>query len=130
MAKGIIIFSLILLSVWLICLLSACVFHKTVTVTREAICLHKGRKIIWTIQKEEILQCMYSKIFANKKFYPEAGVMYFKLKSNGSYAKKKIKNGLYVDKYIGLSYKNMQKLVKLGYNVSITNEIIEKKKRI
>ena len=84
-AQGAIIFVLMLLLVWLIFLAFIFVFHKTVSVSEEEICLRKGFKIIWTIKKEEILECTYSKIFANKKFYPEAGAMYFKLKPNGRY---------------------------------------------
>lgn len=115
------IFGIILLIIWISFLLFAFVFHRTVEITKEQIVLYKRRKIIWAIKKEDILECVYVKFFVNKSYYPNAGDMSFKLKPNGRWAMKKLREGLYIDMSIGISYANVKKMIDLGYAVKIAN---------
>ena len=103
------IFGAILLSIWTIFFLCAFVFHRRVEITKEQIVLYKRKKVIWVIKKEDILECVYAKFFVNKSYYPEAGDMSFKLKPNGRWAKRKLREGVYVDMSIGIFYANVKK---------------------
>ena len=79
--------------------------------------------IIWVIKREDILECVYAKFFVNKSYYPEAGDMFFKLKPNGRRAKRKWGKGVYVDNSIGISYRNVKRMMELGYSITISNEM-------
>ena len=79
--------------------------------------------IIWVIKREDILECVYAKFFVNKSYYPEAGDMSFKLKPNGRRAKRKWGKGVYVDNSIGISYRNVKRMMELGYSITISNEM-------
>ena len=85
--------------------------------------LYKRKKIIWVIKREDILECVYAKFFVNKSYYPEAGDMSFKLKPNGRRAKRKLREGVYVDNSIGISYRNVKRMMELGYSITISNEM-------
>ena len=113
---------IILLIIWTIFFLFAFVFHRRVEITKEQIVLYKRKKVIWVIKKEDILECVYAKFFVNKSYYPEAGDMSFKLKPNGRWAKRKLREGVYIDMSIGIFYANVKKMIDLGYNIKITNE--------
>ena len=117
------IFGMILLIIWIIFFLFAFVFHRTVEITKERIVLYKRKKIIWVIKREDILECVYAKFFVNKSYYPEAGDMSFKLKPNGRRAKRKLREGVYVDNSIGISYRNVKRMMELGYSITISNEM-------
>ena len=117
------IFGVILLSIWTIFFLCAFVFHRTVKITEEQIALYKRKKIIWAIKKEDILECVYAKFFINKSYYPDAGDMSFKLKPIGRLATRKLREGIYTNMYIGISYTNVKKMMDLGYTVRISNSI-------
>lgn len=120
--KGLKIFCFILLGIWIFYFFVAFVFYKTVVVTEKQIILRKRKKIIWSIKKEDILECTYARVFVNGRYYPTAGEMFFKLKSTNTYAARKIWKGFYVDEYIAISFKNVKKMVELGYKIKITNE--------
>lgn len=117
------IFGVILLIIWMIFFLCAVVFNRTVVITNEHIVLYKGNKIVWEIKRKDILQCDYAKFFVNKSFYPDAGDMSFKLRPNGRRAMRKLRDGIYVEMSIGISYANVEKMVELGYVVKISNII-------
>lgn len=116
----VIIFVGMILFIWVGFILVSFVFHKTIHITQEEIFLSKGKKVIWLIKREEILECSYSKIFMEGKFYPEAGVLYFKLKKTNSSARRSIFRGLFkIENSIGLSFANVKKIIVLGYPITI-----------
>ena len=54
------------------------------------------------------------------KFYPEAGVLRFKLKKTNGYAQHSICRGLFmIEESLGVSYGNIIKIVNLGYPITI-----------
>ena len=119
---SVIVFGSILLIIWFIFFLVAFIFHKTIVVNDDIIVLKRGKKVVWTIKKEDIIECTYSKIFCKGKFYPEAGVCHFKLKSTNDWATRKICSDLfYIENTVGLSFGNIKKLINLGYVVKIIN---------
>lgn len=120
------IFGGILLIIWVIFFLFAFVFHRTVEITKEQIVLYKRKKIIWVIKREDILECVYAKIFVNRSYYPEAGDMSFKLKPYGRWAKRKLREGIYIGMSIGISHANVKKMIEMGYAIKISNEIEKK----
>lgn len=117
---ALIIFGSMILFIWVVFILVAFVFNKTIHITQEKISLRKGKKIIWLIKKEDILECTYSKMFVDGKFYPDAGVLCFKLKKTNAYAQHSICRGLFMlENSLGISFVNIKKIVSLGYRITI-----------
>ena len=115
-----IIFGSMILFIWVVFFLVTFIFHKTIHITQEEISLRKGKKVVWLIKKEDILKCTYSKIFEKRKFYPEAGILYFKLKQTNAYSRRSIWHGLFtVKNSLGVSFGNIKKIINLGYPITI-----------
>ena len=114
------IFGSMILFIWVVFILVAFIFYKTIHITQEEISLRNGRTVVWLIKKEDLLECTYSKIFVNGKFYPEAGILYFKLKKTNAYARHSICRGLFtVENSLGVSFGNIKKIINLGYPITI-----------
>ena len=61
-----------------------------------------------------------SKIFIDGKFYPEAGILRFRLKKTKVHAQRSICQGLFtVENFIGISFNNIKKMIDLGYPITI-----------
>ena len=75
------------------------------------------------MKREDILECVYVIFFVDKSYHPVAGDMTFKLKPNGRRAKRKWEKGVYVDNSIGISYRNVKRMMEMGYPIIISNEI-------
>lgn len=115
-----IVFGSMLLFIWFVFILVTFLFHKTMHITQEEISLRNGRNVVWLIKKKDILECTYSKIFENGKFYPDAGILYFKLKKTNAYARRSICRGLFtIANSLGVSFGNVKKIVDLGYPITI-----------
>ncbi len=109
--KSLLIFLSILAFVWVIFFFSAYVFCSIVIVTEDEIILKRKKRIILQLNRTEINKCIYWKIFANKDVYLDGGTLSFKMK-----------NHVRIDREIGISYKNVKKLIKMGYDIEIKNE--------
>lgn len=115
-----IIFGSMILFIWIVFILVAFIFHRTIHITQEEISLRTGRNVVWRIKKVDVLECTYSKIFANGKFYPEAGILYFKVKKTNAYARRSICRGLFtLENSLGVSFGNIKKIINLGYPINI-----------
>ncbi len=116
----IIIFGSMILVIWVVFILVTFIFHRTIHITQEEISLRYGRNVVWLIKKEDLLECTYSKIFENGKFYPEAGILYFKLKKTNAYARHSICRGLFTaENSLGVSFGNIKKIINLEYPITI-----------
>ncbi|HBF86447.1 MAG TPA: hypothetical protein DDW54_02070 [Clostridiales bacterium] len=118
--RAVIVFSCLLFAIWLLVFFSIFIFGKIVVITEKKIVLKKGKKIVWSIKKDEVSDFSYSRIFFHKNFYPEAGYLYFTLK-NGKCCKRKIFGFTLVENCVGLSFKNVKKIIELGYVININN---------
>ncbi len=55
-------------------------------------------------------KCVYGRMFANKTIYFNAGKLFVRMK-----------NHVRIDREIGVSYKNVKKLMEMGYYIEIKN---------
>lgn len=119
---ALIIFGILLVVNWVIFFITYSVFCGKIVVTENQISLRLMRKIVWVVKKEEILECVYTRLFVNSAYYPTAGEMYFVLKETKSYATRKIAKGMFsLNNYIVITKKQVDKIAQLGYNVKIIN---------
>lgn len=119
------IFGSLLLTIWVIYLISSFLFYKTIIVTEEKIILKRKNKCLWIINKEEISECIYKRLSIKNFYSPNASTMLFKLKSTNKFARQKVSKNSSSPIYISLSYRNAKKMIGLGYNIRIIDTITE-----
>ena len=114
---GIKIFGIIFCCVWLLFFLSAFVFTKKVVVTKDKIVVKRWGRELWSLDGNDIKECM---CYYNSALYfdiPNERIMKFILKSTDGYAMRRCRFGCYKCT-IYLSVKNAKKMAEMGYNVS------------
>ena len=114
---GIKIFGIIFCCVWLLFFLSAFVFTKKVIVTKDKIVVKRCGRELWSLDGNDIKECM---CYYNSALYfdiPNERIMKFILKSIDGYAMRRCRFGCYKCT-IYLSVKNAKKMAEMGYNVS------------
>lgn len=108
--------------VWLLFFLSAFVFTKKVVVTRDKIVVKRWGGELWSLDGNDIKECI---CYYNCALYfdiPNERIMKFILKSTDNYAMRKCKFGRYKCA-IYLSVKKCKKMAEMGYNVNFTDLI-------
>lgn len=114
---GVRIFSIAFGCVWLLFFLSAFVFTKKVIVTKDKIVVKRWGRELWSLDGNDIKECM---CYYNSALYfdiPNERIMKFILKSIDGYAMRRCRFGCYKCT-IYLSVKNAKKMAEMGYNVS------------
>lgn len=114
---GIKIFGIMFCCVWLLFFLSAFVFTKKVVVTKDKIVVKRWGRELWSLDGNDIKECM---CYYNSALYfdiPNERIMKFILKSTDSCAVKKCIFGYY-ERSICISVKKAKKMAEMGYNVS------------
>ena len=114
---GIKICGIIFCCVWLLFFLSAFVFTKKVIVTKDKIVVKRWGRELWSLDGNDIKECM---CYYNSALYfdiPNERIMKFILKSTDGYAMRRCRFGCYKCT-IYLSVKNAKKMAEMGYNVS------------
>ena len=114
---GIKIFGIIFCCVWLLFFLSAFVFTKKVVVTKDKIVVKRCGRELWSLDGNDIKECM---CYYNSALYfdiPNERIMKFILKSTDGYAMRRCRFGC-CKCTIYLSVKNAKKMAEMGYNVS------------
>lgn len=114
---GIKICGIIFCCVWLLFFLSAFVFTKKVIVTKDKIVVKRWGRELWSLDGNDIKECM---CYYNSALYfdiPNERIMKFILKSTDSCAVKKCIFGYY-ERSICISVKKAKKMAEMGYNVS------------
>lgn len=119
------IFVSILLAIWIIYFIATFLFYKTIVVTEEKITLKKWKKILWSLNKEDISECVYQRLTGFNFYSPNAAAMLFRLKGAKKFAVRKISKNLSTPYSITLSYKNVKKMLEIGYNIRIIDSIHE-----
>lgn len=117
------IFCSILLAIWIIYFIVTFLFYKTIIVTEDNITLKRRKKILWTINREDILECVYEPLTFYNFYSPNAASMLFKMKSTNKFAELKISKNFSSPIYISLTYKNVKQMSDLGYNIRIIDSI-------
>ena len=119
---GIKICGIIFCCVWLLFFLSAFVFTKKVIVTKDKIVVKRCGRELWSLDGNDIKECM---CYYNSALYfdiPNERIMKFILKSTDGYAMRRCKFGRYACT-IYLSVKSAKKMAEMGYNVNFTDLI-------
>lgn len=114
---GIKICGIIFCCVWLLFFLSAFVFTKKVIVTKDKIVVKRCGRELWSLDGNDIKECM---CYYNSALYfdiPNERIMKFILKNTDSCAVKKCIFGYY-ECSICISVKKAKKMAEMGYNVS------------
>lgn len=114
---GVRIFSIAFGCIWILFFLSAFVFTKKVVVTKDKIVVKRLGRELWSLDGNDIKECM---CYYNSALYfdiPNERIMKFILKSTDSCAVKKCIFGYYECR-IYISVKNAKKMAEMGYNVS------------
>lgn len=119
------IFGSILLAIWIIYFIATFLFYKTVVVTEERITLKRRKKILWSLNKEDISECVYQRLTGFNFYSPNAATMLFRLKDTKKFAVRKISKNFSTPYSIALTYKNVKKMLELGYNIRIIDSIHE-----
>lgn len=117
---GIKIFGIMFCCVWLLFFLSALMFTKKVVVTKNKIVVKRLWQELWSLDGNDIKECM---CYYNSALYfdiPNERIMKFILKSTDSCAVKKCIFGYY-ERRIYISVKNAKKMAEMGYNVNFTD---------
>ena len=119
---GIKICGIIFCCVWLLFFLSAFVFTKKVIVTKDKIVVKRCGRELWSLDGNDIKECM---CYYNSALYfdiPNERIMKFILKSTDNCAMRRCKFGRYACT-IYLSVKSAKKMAEMGYNVNFTDLI-------
>lgn len=114
---GIKVFGIIFCCTWILFFLSAFVFTKKVVVTKNKIVVKRLGRELWSLDGNDIKECM---CYYNSALYfdiPNERIMKFILKSIDGYAMRRCRFGCYKCT-IYLSVKNAKKMAEMGYNVS------------
>lgn len=114
---GVRIFSIAFGCTWILFFLSAFVFTKKVVVTKDKIVVKRCGRELWSLDGNDIKECM---CYYNSALYfdiPNERIMKFILKSTDGYAMRRCRFGCYKCT-IYLSVKNAKKMAEMGYNVS------------
>lgn len=114
---GIKVFGIIFCCTWILFFLSAFVFTKKVIVTKDKIVVKRWGRELWSLDGNDIKECM---CYYNSALYfdiPNERIMKFILKSTDGYAMRRCRFGCYKCT-IYLSVKNAKKMAEMGYNVS------------
>lgn len=114
---GIKVFGIIFCCTWILFFLSAFVFTKKVVVTKDKIVVKRWGRELWSLDGNDIKECM---CYYNSALYfdiPNERIMKFILKSTDSCAVKKCIFGYY-ERSICISVKKAKKMAEMGYNVS------------
>lgn len=119
------IFGSIFLAIWIIYFIATFLFYKTIVVTEEKITLKRWKKILWSLNKEDISECVYQRLTGFNFYRLNAATMLFRLKDTKKFAVHKISKNFSTPYYITLSYKNVKKMLELGYSIRIIDSIHE-----
>lgn len=114
---GIKICGIMLCCIWILFFLSVFVFTKKVVVTKDKIVVKRWGRELWSLDGNDIKECM---CYYNSALYfdiPNERIMKFILKSTDGYAMRRCRFGCY-ECTIYLSVKNAKKMAEMGYNVS------------
>ena len=104
--------------IWMIVFISV-PFNKTIIITEETITVYRFKRQIWSINKENIIECIYTK--------PAWYMFLFALVSINMFAFQfKLKEEGISQKYLALSYKQVQKIQNaFQYPIRIVGSIYE-----
>lgn len=119
------IFGSILLLIWIIYFICTFLIYKTIIVTEEKITVKRRKKVLWSLNRADILECVYEKFSGSNFFSPNAATMLFKLNETNKFAMRKLNKHFNTPYSISLSYNNVKKMEEIGYKIRIIDSIYE-----
>ena len=119
------IFGAIMLFIWIMYFIFTFLVYKTIIVTEEKIIVKRRKKILWSLNREDISECVYERLTPHNFYDPNAATMLFKLDDTKEYAMRKLSKNFSTPYCISLSYKNVKQMIEIGYNIKIIDSIHE-----
>ncbi len=119
------IFGSILLLIWIIYFICAFLIYKTIIVTEEKITVTRRNKVLWSLNREDISECVYERLSVHNFYSSNVATMLFKLNETNKFAMRKLNKHFSKPYSISLSFNNVKKMEELGYIIRYIDSINE-----
>ena len=108
------IFGAIMLFIWIMYFICTFLIYKTIIVTDDKITVTRRKKILWSLNREGIYECVYQRLTVHNFYSPNAGDMLFKLDDTKEFAVRKLNKHFGTPYCISISYKNVKQMIGIG----------------